>query len=400
MTDDSLLFEGLKVLDVGSWIAGPVAGTMLADRGAEVIKVEVPEMGDGYRQYAHFPFTPNADVNYTWAMDARNKRSLSLNLKTDEGISILHRLIATCDVYITNMPLPLRRQLQLCYDDIAHLNESMVYASLTPYGEEGSDRDNEAFDLVAYWNRSGLMDKMRSPGHEPVQAIAGMGDHPTAVSMYASIVTALLRRERTGKGGFAHTSLLANGVWSASCLAQAEFASADFSSMPPQRSMAALYETADGRWMQLNMIRTEELFDQMVVALEAIDMLTDERFATPESRMEHGDALTALLREIFKQKHSDEWLQLLKHGHGLPIERVATFSDLLQDEHLAMNGVVAPPVDDIGIDRVINDPVNVRGVKKVGAKHAPDLGQHNEDILGELGFSADDIEALKSKGVI
>ena len=153
MTDDSLLFEGLKVLDVGSWIAGPVAGTMLADRGAEVIKVEVPEIGDGYRQYAGFPFTPNADVNYTWAMDARNKRSLSLNLKTDEGISILHRLIATCDVYITNMPLSLRRQLQLCYDDIAHLNESMVYASLTPYGEEGSDRDNEAFDLVAYWNR-------------------------------------------------------------------------------------------------------------------------------------------------------------------------------------------------------------------------------------------------------
>ncbi|MEL0093787.1 MAG: CoA transferase, partial [Pseudomonadales bacterium] len=197
MADDSFLFDGLKVLDVGSWIAGPVAGTMLADRGADVIKVEVPEIGDGYRQYAVLPFTPNAEVNYTWALDARNKRSMTLNLKSAEGMNILHRLIKDCDIYITNMPLPLRRQLNLCYEDIKGLNETMIYASLTPYGEEGSDRDNEAFDLVAYWNRSGLMDKMRPPGSEPVQALAGMGDHPTAVAMYASIVTALLRKERT-----------------------------------------------------------------------------------------------------------------------------------------------------------------------------------------------------------
>ena len=119
-----------------------------------------------------------------------------------------------------------------------------------------------------------------------------------------------------------------------------------------------------------------------------------------KERMEHAEALTALLREIFKQKNSGEWLQLLKHDQGLPIDRVATCSDLLHDEHLAMNRVVAPPVDDIGITQIINDPVNVRGVKKVGAKHAPDLGQHNVDILGELGFSADDIKSLKSKGVI
>ena len=400
MTDDSFLFDGLKVLDVGSWIAGPVAGTMLADRGADVIKVEVPEIGDGYRQYAVLPFTPNAEVNYTWALDARNKRSMTLNLKSAEGMNILHRLIKDCDIYITNMPLPLRRQLNLCYEDIKGLNETMIYASLTPYGEEGSDRDNEAFDLVAYWNRSGLMDKMRPPGSEPVQALAGMGDHPTAVAMYASIVTALLRKERTGQGGFAHTSLLANGVWSASCLAQAQFANADFSSVPPQRATGALYECADSRWMQLNMVRTQEAFDEMLVALEAFELITDERFASPEARMEHPDELTAALREKFKVRTSDEWVAILKDRHGLPIERVATFNDLLTDEHLSLNGIVAEPIEDVGICYIINDPVNVQGIQKVGAKRSPNLGEHNEEILSGLGFSPDEIRALAEKKVI
>ena len=211
MSEDVMLFEGLKVLDVGSWIAGPVAATMLADRGAEVTKIELPELGDGYRNYALLPITTASEVNYTWAINARNKRSLALNLKSTEGREILDTMIRECDVYITNQPLALRRELGLQYEDICHMNERMIYASLTPYGEEGPDRDREAFDLVAYWNRSSLMNYMRQPGVEPMQALAGMGDHPTAVSMYASIVTALMLRDKTGRGTKVHTSLMANG---------------------------------------------------------------------------------------------------------------------------------------------------------------------------------------------
>ncbi len=400
MSEEELLFKGLKVLDVGSWIAGPVAATMLADRGAEVVKVEVPIAGDGYRSFALFPFTPKADTNYTWAMDARNKRSISLNLKTDDGAKILRTLIAECDVYITNQPLPLRRELKLNYEDIKALNPKMIYASLTPYGELGPDSDNEAFDLVAYWNRSGLMNKMRPPESEPVQALAGMGDHPTAVALYASIVTALLKRERTGEGSMAYTSLLANGVWSSSCLSQAQFANADFSTMPRQRMTTALYQTADGRWMQLNMVRTTEGIDRMLLAMEAFDLLADEKFSTLESRMKHADELTERLREIFATRSSDEWLQILKVDNELPIERVADFEDLLHDPHLKLNRMVAPPVEDIGIDQIINDPVNVTGVARIGAKKAPDIGEHNHLVLGELGFSDDEISALEANGVI
>ena len=400
MSGDALIFEGLKVLDVGSWIAGPVAGTMLADRGASVIKVEAPEIGDGYRNYALFPFTATADVNYTWALDARNKRSITLNLKSEDGMAILRQLIAECDIYITNQPLPLRRLLKLNYEDIKPLNERMIYASLTPYGESGPDSDNEAFDLVAYWNRSGLMNQMRPPDSEPVQAMAGMGDHPTAIALYASIVTALLQRERTGKGCMAYTSLLANGVWSASCLAQAAFARADFSMVPGQRMTTALYRTSDDRWIQLNMVRTQEAMDTMLAAMEAFDLLADERFSTLEARMENADVFTARLREIFATRTSEEWVQILKHDNELPIERVAEFEDLLEDPHLKLNGVVGAPVDDVGIDYIINDPVNTEGVAKVGAKKAPDMGEHTDEVLAELGYDAAAIASLREKGVL
>lgn len=401
MTEETLLFEGLKVLEVGTWIAAPVAATMLADRGAEVIKVEPPVVGDGYRNYALYAFTPTADTNYTWALDARNKRSIALNLKTEEGRAVLEKLIAWCDVYITNQPLPQRRQLKLNYEDIKSLNERMIYASLTPYGEHGPDSENEAFDLVAYWNRSGLMNKMCHAGMEPIQAMAGMGDHPTAVSLYASIVTALYQRERTGKGCMVHTSLQANGVWSASCLAQATFAGADFTPMNVgQRLTSALYQTIDNRWIQITMVRTAEGIDRLLLAVEAFEMIADERFSTMEGCMANAEEFTARLRQIFLTRTSDEWLQILKVDNELPIERVATFDDLLNDPQLKLNHMIAAPIEDLGIDYIINDPVNVVGVARVGPKKAPEMGEHSDEVLAEFGYSDAQIATLHEKGVV
>ena len=246
---DELLFKGLKVVDAASWIAAPVAATILADLGADVIKVEIPGDGDPYRRLAIAPGTPTADVNYTWLMDARNKRSITLNLKTDDGRTILKRLVADCDVYITNQPLPMRRELGLTYEDLRPLNSAMIFASFTAYGEKGPERDREGFDGIAYWARSGLMDLVRAPGSPPGASVAGQGDHPSGVSLYAAIVTALLRRERTGEGTMVHTSLLANGYWSNGCMGQAALVGADFSvrrnaANRPPNPIRTLYECA------------------------------------------------------------------------------------------------------------------------------------------------------------
>lgn len=399
---DELLFKGLKVLDVGTWIAAPTAAAMFADLGADVIKVEQPGMGDAYRIYYTLMVSPTSSVNYTFTLDSRNKRSLTLNLKSPEGKGILEQLIRECDVYITNQPLAMRRALGLDWEHLKHLNERMIFASLTAYGEEGPERDKEGFDLVAYWSRSGLMNKMRHKGVEPFQAMAGMGDHPTGVALYASIVTALLKRERTGRGTRVHTSLLANGLWSASCFAQAAWAAdVDFSTIPGQRLTTALYETSDGRWLQFSMVRTLEGFDQLFLAMEQFEWLADERFATMESRLEHAELLTGMMREVIATRTAEEWLQIF-HAADLPVALVAEFEDLPNDPQILANGMaVAPePEEDMGLARVIRDPINVDGVGRVGPKKAPEVGEHNDEILGEMGFSAEDISRLRADGVI
>jgi len=401
-TDDEFLFAGLKVLDVGTWIAAPVASTILADMGAQVTKIEQPGVGDAYRNFALLPSTPTSEVNYSWAVDNRNKRSLGLNLKTPAGMALLKRLIAECDVYVTNHPQAMRRELGLMFEDLHELNPRMIYASLTAYGEEGPEKDREGFDLVAYWARSGLMDSVRAIGAPPSQSLPGMGDHPTAVAMYANIVTALLRRERTGKGAKVHTSLLANGLWAASSVAQAVFTDADFSMHrhPDHAPFSrALYQTSDGMWLQFTMVRTVEQFDQMMVALELLDVLADERFATPESRFVNGGALIEILQKRFAQHTAAHWTEVF-NAAGVPVSRMETLHDLANDQQVAINGMTLTPVEDIGVDRVIKDPLNIDGLRRVGVKKAPTIGEHTDELLRELGHSEEEIAALRADGVI
>lgn len=397
------LFEGLKVVDAGTWIAGPVAATILADYGADVIKVEMPGDGDAYRRLAHAPGTPKADINYAWTQDARNKRSVTINLKSDSGREILRQLVARCDVYVTNYPLHMRRRLGLTYEDLKPLNPRMIYASLTAYGEYGPEKDREGFDLVAYWSRTGLMDVVRAPGAPPAHSLPGMGDHPTAVSMYAAIVTALLRRERTGEGSMVHTSLIANGVWAASCIAGAKFAGgSDFSNYPnraPRYFARENYETADGRWLQFTFVRTEDETRRFLSVLGVADLLDDARFATRDARAASGTALADRLRPILTRKTAADWLAAFK-AQGVPVSMVGSVHDLPGDPQLAANGIVTKPVDDVGADYVINHPVNVDAIERVGVKKAPDVGEHTDAVLSELGYDDEEIEALRGRGVV
>ena len=189
------------------------------------------------------------------------------------------------------------------------------------------------------------MNQMRHKDVQPIQAMAGMGDHPSGVALYGSIVTALLRRERTGEGGKVHTSLLANGLWSASCFAQAVWADADFSEIPGQRLTTALYQAADGRWIQFSMIRSVEDFDRLIVAMDRVEWLAEARFATLEDRMENAEA-TALMREVIAARSSDEWMAVFRE-HDLPVARVAEFQDLPDDPQVLANEMARPPMEDV-----------------------------------------------------
>ena len=243
------------------------------------------------------------------------------------------------------------------------------------------------------------MNKMRHPGVEPYQAMAGMGDHPSAVALYGSVMTALFKRERTGKGSKVHTSLMANGLWSASCFAQAAWADADFSQIPVQRLTTALYLTSDQRWLQFSMVRKEEDFDRLLLALGHPEWLADERFATQEARIENFETCTQMMRDVIAQRTAAEWMTLLTE-QGVPVALVAEFEDLPTDQQLIANHMTKPAGDDVGMAQLIRDPINVDGEDRVAARRAPEMGEHSTQILGELGYDEAEITQMRDNGVI
>lgn len=398
------LFSGLKVIDCATVIAAPAAAMMLADYGADVIKIEQPGEGDMLRMLGDIPTTPYADSDWFWQLDGRNKRGMALDLKQPAGMEILRKLVAGCDVFITNQPYSVRESLGITYEDLKPLNPSMIYASLTAYGEKGPEHRRKGFDQLAYWARSGLMELMREPGTRPTQGLPGMGDHPTGVALYAGIVTALLKRERSGEGSMVETSLLANGLWSAAGIAQGAMADGDmraFRSMNEiPTAMMRPFETSDGRWLQFNMIRTEDLQSLLFVALDAPELFADPRFCSPELMFENRELLGRELQKIIEQHTAKHWVQAFD-SFELPVNLVALVEESKNDPQVLQNQMAIAPEDDrIKTPLLINHPIQISNVPKVGPTCAPALGEHNEEILVELGFNAEEISHLQAKRIV
>ena len=398
------LFSGLKVIDCATVIAAPAAAMMLADYGADVIKIEQPGEGDMLRMLGDIPTTPYADSDWFWQLDGRNKRGVALDLKQPAGMEILRKLVAGCDVFITNQPYSVRESLGIIYEDLKPLNPGMIYASLTAYGEKGPERQRKGFDQLAYWARSGLMELMREPGTMPTQGLPGMGDHPTGVALYAGIVTALLNRERSGEGSMVETSLLANGLWSAAGIAQGVMADGD---MPLYRSlnesppaMMRPYETLDGRWLQFNMIRNEDLQSLLFVALDAPEILADPRFSSQELMFENRELLGRELQKIIEQNAAKHWLKIFD-SYELPVNLVALVEERKNDPQVLQNQMVVAPEDDrIKTPLIIEHPIQISNVPKVGPTCAPALGEHTGEVLADLGYTVAEVTRLRESGVI
>jgi formyl-CoA transferase len=398
------LFSGLKVIDCATVIAAPAAAMMLADYGADVIKIEQPGEGDMLRMLGDIPTTPYADSDWFWQLDGRNKRGVALDLKQPAGMEILRKLVAGCDVFITNQPYSVRESLGIIYEDLKPLNPGMIYASLTAYGEKGPERQRKGFDQLAYWARSGLMELMREPGTMPTQGLPGMGDHPTGVALYAGIVTALLNRERSGEGSMVETSLLANGLWSAAGIAQGVMADGD---MPLYRSlnesppaMMRPYETLDGRWLQFNMIRNEDLQSLLFVALDAPELLADPRLSSQELMFENRELLGRELQKIIEQNAAKHWLKIFD-SYELPVNLVALVEESKNDPQVLQNQMVVAPEDDrIKTPLIIEHPIQISNVPKVGPTCAPALGEHTGEVLADLGYTVAEVTRLRESGVI
>jgi len=395
------LFDDLLVLDCASFIAGPAAGTIMSDFGARVIKIEPPGEGDSYRQLMKVPGMPPAPLDYFWMLDNRNKESLALDLKHDAARPVLEALIRKADVFITNFPGPIRDRLRLRDTDILPLNDRLIYASLTPYGEDGSEKDRTGYDATAYWARSGLMDSVRAnPETEPAVSVPGMGDHPTAVALFGAIMAALYRREKTGNGGAVSTSLLANGLWSNGCWMQAVLCDADFSvrlRRGQRGALTELYKARCGRWFMLVMLNYTREWPLLVDAIGKPEWLSDARFATPDARKANTAELVAALETVFVTRDWAEWRAIFQES-GITFGPIARPSDHLDCAQIAANGML-PEIEGTGL-RTVASPIVLDGETKRTPRLAPEVGEHTRSILDSFGFDAAAIDALVASGAV
>jgi crotonobetainyl-CoA:carnitine CoA-transferase CaiB-like acyl-CoA transferase len=400
MTTDNI-FSGLKVVDLASFIAGPGAAVILSDFGADVIKVEPPK-GELWRIGNKIPPQPFAKDAYQWHLNNRNKRGLALDLKSPDAQKVVERLVKWADVMIVNTPHPARKKLRLEYEDVVQWNPRLIYADLTGYGEKGPDADLPGFDITAYWSRSGLLSLTRDAGAPPTWPFAGTGDSPTGVGLFAAIVMGLYRRERTGKGSYVTTSLLAEGVWSASVAISAALAGAKFAPQHDRKNPANVamnvYKSSDDIWFVL--VVTPDKIPAVLEAIGHTDLLKDPRFADPEKLAANRPQLTAIVDDIFSSQPMAHWREVLDEAH-ITYGLVRDPHDVIEDPQLHENGIVVP-IEAAGgnLRFTISSPMQVHGVTKVPARRAPEIGEHNEEILKELGFSATEIDGLHASGAV
>src|ERR1700740_66258 len=400
MASDNI-FSGLRVVDLASFIAGPAAAVILSDFGADVIKVE-PPAGDTWRIGYKAPPQPKAKDNYPWHLNNRNKRGLALALKSPEARAVLKRLVEWADVLIVNTPHPAREKLKLGYQDGASWDPRFIYADVTGYGTKGPDAQLPGFDITAYWARSGLLSLTRDAGAPPTLPVTGSGDHATAVSLYSAIVTALYRRERTGKGSYVTTSLFAAGVWACAVFVQAALCDAAFfplhDRLKPPNATLNVYRAADDTWFLI--VVTPDHWPNLAKGIGRPDLLTDARFTDPAKQMANSGELTAILKQLFATQPMPHWREVFDQAH-LTFGVAHAPIEVVKDPQLRENDIVVP-IEGAGekVKLTVSSPLTVHGVSKVAARRAPAVGEHNDELLKELGFSSDEITHFRASGAI
>ena len=401
-----MALEGIRVLDVSEAGLAPVCCRILADMGAEVIKVERTEGGDQTRGILKISGNvPISEINYVFEFYNFNKKGITLDLKKKEGQEILYKLVEKSDVMVCNFRPHALKSLGLEYETLSRINPRIIYAHLSGYGVHGPEKDVGAYDFVGYWARSGVMASLGEPGTPLAFQVPGFGDNTTGMYTTAAILMALFHRERTGEGQEVCASLVGGGIWSMGIVLSSVLATGleypRVSRKVQSNPIFNSYECADGKWIQLACIQGDRYWSGICEALDIGDLEKDPRFETHELRMENNLELIPILDEVFKLQPQAYWAGRLAKVDAI-WTRVKTPAEVAEDPTPWANGyfreidhpsgkklkMIVPPW------QFSKTPLTIRNT-------APELSQHTEEVLTEtLGYTWDDITAFKDKGVI
>ena len=393
---------------MGHVVAVPSAGALLADWGAEVIKVEPPsgEMLRGIRRTLGMDTVAKSDgVEVHWVIQVlnRNKKGLAVDLKQESGRDVLYKLVERVDVFMSNYELGSLERLGLDYATLSQLNPKLVYATLTGYGTVGPDKDERGFDYSAAWARSGMQYLIGEPGSPPPPQRPGLMDRVAAADIVAGVLAALLHREKTGKGQELRCSLYHTGVWSLCWDIQGALMGIPVPKHDRTKASNPLWNTyraKDNRWFMLVMLQADVHWPDFCRAIERPELENDPRFNNMEVREQHSEELIVILDDVFASQNMEEWERRFRENNCI-YGRVATPGEVTVDPQASANEFFAE-IDhpSVGHMKLVNTPVKFCQNPASVRTPAPEIGQHTEEILLDLGYGWEDISQLKEQGVI
>jgi crotonobetainyl-CoA:carnitine CoA-transferase CaiB-like acyl-CoA transferase len=393
--------QGIKVIEMASWMMAPSAAGILAAYGADVVKVEPAGSGDASRGNRPAGATgPQIDLSF----EAFNggKRAVQLNIASEAGREVLCKLLEGADVFITNVRLSSLEKYELDPDRLVARFPRLIVALATGYGPRGPDRDRPAFDELAYWARGGIAEALATDDGPPVQLTGAMGDLPSGSALVAGIMMALFRRERDGVGGVVDVSLYGAGLWANALRLQralhaGEAALRGRSRLYRGNPLYTIYRCADGKWVQFAMFQSGRFWPLVCRAISRADLLEDERFSTPQLLAANSVAAIQEIQKEMEKKTVAEWTPILD-GLDLPWSPIFDGADIAGDEQADANGYVISKQHRSGqAVKVIAPPFQIRGFD-ICIEPAPETGQHTEEVLLEAGYTWDDITRIREAG--
>ena len=399
------VLHGVRVIEVAQWWFVPSGGAVLADWGADVIKIEHPVTGDPQRGLVTSGFfPPTGGVNFMMEQSNRGKRSVGIDLGNPRGLEVLHRLVKDADVFLTNFLPAARRKLRIDVADIRAVNPKIVYARGHGHGARGPDVEKGGYDAASFWSRGGIAHALTPAGAaRPIMQRAAFGDSAGGMTTAGGIAAALFHRERTGEPSVVDVSLLGTAMWIlAPDIVLAKFTDQEmpmFERTQAPNPIVNSYKTQDGRWIFLNMLQPDRFWADLCRHLDRPDMITDPRFESGMARFQNREACVGELDAVFGSRPLVEWREKLATVEGVwaPMQ---TAKEVGVDAQALANGYLTE------VDRgdgttftLVASPVQFDETTPA-LRPGPDMGQHTEAVLLDLGYTWDDLAALKEAGAI
>ena len=384
--------DGIKVLEVANWLAAPAAAALMADMGADVIKIE-PPTGDIFRGFVLRSIGYDFDfpTNYGFEVDNRGKRSVVVDLDKPGGADLVRRLAADCDIFLTNLVQRRRKRYGLTFEDVIAANPKVIYASFSGYGAHGPDEDRPGFDFAAFWARSGIMSTLGEPDSAPPMCRGGQGDHTTALNILASVLAALRMRDTTGEGQHVEVTLQGTGMYTIA----GDFSAALTSKKDPSRISRKTpvnpiwntYRCADDRWILTVMpVPFPSYWPKFCQIIEKPEWADDERWNDLPKLREQTPLLVELIDEIMGTKPFAHWAKLFDE-YGMIWAPVATMMDMISDPQVRQMGWITElEHPTLGTFETLNTPFRLYGSDTGARGPAPGLGDHTFEVLSAAGL--------------